>query len=169
MLAQQCGRLIKEARLQRGLKQEQLAKQAGVSRAVLSKLELEKPNAVQSDSIDKLMAVLELRPQISESTPSASRKMARLEQELRLRQQRERHLRLAIELGQDAPAAKAKIAKARQRVELWRSNRSCSPFYIDRWSKLLALPARRMAKEMSSFGEWEDALFQNSPWSSAWT
>jgi transcriptional regulator with XRE-family HTH domain len=169
MLAEQCGKLIKEARVRKGLKQEDLAKKAQVSRAVLSRLEQGKPKPVQSDTLDRLLAALEVSPKIGQSSADVPRKMARLEQELRRRKQKERHLRLAIDLGGDESSAAAKIAKARQRVELWRSNRSCSPFYIDRWAQLLALPPRKMAREMSSLGEWEDAMFQNSPWSWAWT
>lgn len=166
MLAEQYGKLIKEARVQKGLKQEDLANKARVSRAVLSRIEQGKPKAVQSDTLDRLLAALELSPQVGQSSHDFPRKkMARLEQELRRREQRERHLRLAISLGDDDSSAAAKVAKARQRVELWRSNQSCSQFYIDRWSQLLALPPRKMAKEMSSLGDWEDAMFQNSPWS----
>jgi len=170
MLAIQCGKLIKDERVRKGLKQEQLAKKAHVSRGVLSRLEQGKPTAVQSDMIDRLLGALEVNAQVlDQSGRDGPRKLARLEQELRLRQQRERHLRLALELDLDEPAAAAKVAKARERVELWRSNKSCSQFYIERWSQLLALPPRKLAKEMSSLGEWEDALFQNSPWSWAWT
>lgn len=169
MLAEQCGKLIKEARVRKGLKQEELANKARVSRAILSRLEQGKPKAVQSDTLDRLLAALEVKPQIGESSHDLPRRMARLEQELKRREQRERHLRLAISLADDEAAAAKKIAKARQRVELWRSKRSCSPFYIDRWSRLLALPPRKLAKKMCSLGEWEDAMFQNSPWSWAWT
>ena len=169
MLAEQYGKLIKAARARKGLKQEDVANKAQVSRAVLSRLEQGKAQAVQSDTLDRVLAALGVSPQISESSGDLPRKMARLEQELRRREQKERHLRLAISLGDDESGAIAKVAKARQRVELWRSNQSCSPFYVDRWSQLLALPPRKMAKEMSSLGEWEDAMFQNSPWSWAWT
>lgn len=169
MLAEQYGKLIKEARVRKGLKQEDLANNARVSRAVLSKLEQGKPKAVQSDTLDRLLAALELSPQIGQSSQDLPRKLARLEQELRRRDRRERHLRLAINLCDDESGAAEKVAKARQRVELWRSNQACSAFYIDRWSQLLALPPREMAKQMSSLGEWEDAMFQNSPWSWAWT
>jgi transcriptional regulator with XRE-family HTH domain len=169
MLAEQCGKLIKEARIRKGLKQEDLANKAQVSRAVVSRLEQGKPKAVQSDTLDRLLAALEVNPQIGQSSRDLPRKMARLEQELKRRERRERHLRLAVDLGNDESGVIAKVAKARQRVELWRNNQSCSAFYVDRWSELLALPPRKMAKEMSSLGEWEDAMFQNSPWSWAWT
>ena len=169
MLAAQCGKLIRDARLRLRLTQEQLARQAHVSRTVVSQLERGKARAVQSDTLDRLLRALDLQPQLVESGRDGARKVARLEQELRLRQQRERHLRLAIELAGDEAGARARVAKAKARVELWRKNRSCSPFYIERWSKILAKPPRKIAREMSSLGEWQDAMFQNSPWSWAWT
>jgi transcriptional regulator with XRE-family HTH domain len=169
MLAQQYGRLIKEARLRKGLKQEDLAKKAQVSRAVLSKLEQGKSKPVQSDTLDRLLAALEVHPQVDASSCVDPRKLARLEQEIKRLERKERHLRLAVRLTGDESAAVDLVAKARQRVELWRRNRCCSPFYIDRWSQVLASPPREIAKEMASLGEWEDALLQNSPWSWAWT
>jgi transcriptional regulator with XRE-family HTH domain len=169
MLAQQYGKLIKEARLRKGLTQEDLAKKAQVSRAVLSKLEQGKSKPVQSDTLDRLLAALEIPPQVAASSGVDSRKLARLEEEIKRLERRERHLRLALCLAADESAAAALVAKARQRVDLWRRNRSCSPFYIDRWSRALALPPREIAKEMASLGEWEDAMLQNSPWSWAWT
>ena len=60
------------------------------------------------------------------------------------------------------------IARAQEKVKLWRRNATCSPHYIERWSELLRLPPQTMAQEMASLGDWEDALFQNSPWSWAW-
>lgn len=169
MLAEQCGKLIKSVRIRKGLKQEELARKARVSRSVLSRLEQGKPRPVQSDTLERLMTALEIDPQIGESSGAIARKIARLEQDLRRREQRVRHLRLAISLGEEDSGAAEKVAKARRRVELWRRNRSCSAFYIERWSRILALPRRKMAKEMCSLGEWEDAMFQNSPWSWAWS
>jgi transcriptional regulator with XRE-family HTH domain len=167
MLAAQYGKLIKEARLRKGLTQEDLAERAQVSRAVLSKLEQGK-KPVQSDTLDRLLAALEVRPRVDAFSGVDSRKLARLEEEIKRLERRERHLRLAVRLTEDESAA-ALVARARQRVHLWRRNRSCSPFYIDRWSRVLALPPREIAKEMATLGEWEDAMLQNSPWSWAWT
>lgn len=169
MLAEHYGRLIREARANQGLSQENLAKAARVSRAVLSKLEQGKSQPVQSDTLERLLAVLHLGPLAGQSSADLPRRIARLEEEVRRRERRERHLRLALDLDADARGRPAKIARARERVELWRRNRSCSPFYIARWSRLLALPPRKLAKAMASLGEWEDAMFQNSPWSWAWT
>ena len=169
MLAELYGKIIKDHRVRKGLKQEELAAKAHVSRAVVSRLEQGKPQAVQSDTIERLLGALEVDAAVGQPLREDARKLARLEHEKRLYQQRVRHLRLAVELAANDLEAYAKINKARERVELWRRKNSCSPFYIERWSQLLALPPRKIAKEMSSFGEWEDALFQNSPWSWAWT
>jgi transcriptional regulator with XRE-family HTH domain len=166
MLAQQYGRLIKEARRRKGWMQEDLASKAQVSRAVLSKLEQGKSKPVQSDTLDRLLAALDLHPQVDGVD---SRNLARLEHAIQRLERKERHLRLAVRLAGDEAAAAALVAKARRRVDLWRRKRSCSPFYIDRWSRMLALPPRKLAEEMASLGEWEDALLQNSPWSWAWT
>lgn len=169
MIAGQYGKLIKDQRLRKGLTQAALAEAARVSRAVLSRLERGKPHPVQTDTIERLLAALGIDPQvIDRSVRDDARRLARLEQENRRVEQRSRHLRLAVELASDERAAAARIARARERVALWRSQRSCSRFYIDRWSRLLALPPRKLAKAMASLGEWEDALFQNSPWSWAW-
>lgn len=169
MLAKQYGKLIKDARLRSGLNQVDLARKAQVSRAVLSKLEQGKPKPVQSDTLDRLLAALDMRPQVDVSNGVEPRKMARIEQYVQRLERREKHLRLAIHLADDEAAAVALVARTRQRVALWRRNRSCSPFYIDRWSQVLSLPPREIAKQMAALGEWEDAMFQNSPWSWAWT
>jgi transcriptional regulator with XRE-family HTH domain len=170
MLAKQFGSLIKAERDRKGLTQSDLARSANVSRSVLSRLERSKALPVQTDILDRLFAALEIEPRVSDNAaPDAARIQARLQQQAKLEQQRNRHLRLALDLAVDAQLAQRMIAKARDRVELWRSKRSCSPLYIERWSEILALPPRRMAQTIASLGEWEDAMFQNSPWSWAWS
>jgi hypothetical protein len=141
-----------------------------VPRTIVSYLEQGKARPVQTDVLDRLLRALDINPQMTDSSAhNDARKLARWEQQRKLEQRRIRHLRLAIELAQDASEARAMVSKARERVELWRRNHACSPFYIERWSVLLELPPRKLAKAMASLGEWEDALFQNSPWSWAWT
>lgn len=169
MIAVEYGKLIKAQRVRNGLTQQELAEKARVSRAILSGLEQGKRTAVQANTIDRLLQVLAIEPQIDASARGSMRRLARLEQQVRLGRQRERHLRLALALADDQRAARARVAKARERVELWRSGKTCSRFYIERWSRLLSQPPRKIARQMSSLGEWEDALFQNSPWSWAWS
>jgi len=169
MLVEQFGNLVRDQRIRKGLRQADVARSAGVSRTVLSRLEQGRGQPVQTDILDRLFQVLEISPQVvARSGPDAARKQARLELQSKLEQQRIRHLRLAIELVDDERAAPLMIAKARETVQLWRRNATCNPRYIERWSELLRLPPRKMAKAMASLGDWEDALFQNSPWSWAW-
>jgi transcriptional regulator with XRE-family HTH domain len=169
LIAEQFGKLIKQGRMKAGLRQEDLASAAGVSRTVLSRLEQEKPGPVQTDVLDRVLGALNLRPQVKDLSANEDRKIARLEHQIKLDRQRDKHLRIAVNLASDEEAAVDLIGKARERVELWRRNKSCSPFYIERWSQILAQPARTQAREMTSLGEWESALFQNSPWSWAWS
>lgn len=170
MLAEQFGGLLKAERARQGLRQAALARSADVSRSVLSRLERGKALPVQTDVLDRLFAALDIKPHVSNNAPpDAARLQARLEQQRKLEQRRSRHLRLAVDLvATEQLEARRMIAKARQRVELWRSKHLCSPLYIERWSEILALPPRSMAKAMVSLGEWEDAMFQNSPWSWVW-
>ncbi len=169
MLAEQYGQLIKAQRVRKGLKQAELAGAAGVSRAVLSRLEQCKSHPVQTDTIERLLNALGVHAEVLDHPArDDARKLARAEHARKLEHQRNRHLRLAIALVDDEEVAAAMVEKARARVALWRSKRSCSPYYIERWAELLAMPPRKLARAMAALGEWEDALFQNSPWSWAW-
>lgn len=169
MLAVQFGDLIRKARLAKGLKQADLASAARVSRTILSRLEQGKPRPVQTDVLDRILQALGVNPRLAADSMIEDRQRARLENQAKLERQRNRHLRLAVELANNPGRARDLIAKARSVAELWRRNRTCSPLYIKRWSALLALSPGELARQMASLGDWEDALFQNTPWSWAWT
>ena len=170
MLASQFGTLIRDLRARSCLTQEGLARAAKVSRTVLSRLEQGTAIAVQTDVLDRILAALGATPRVVDaSARDDARRLARLEHGQALERRRNRHYRLAIDLVADEKAARAMIARARERVDLWRGKGTCSPYYVDRWSHLLDLPPRALAKAMTSLGDWEDAMFQNSPWSWAWT
>lgn len=174
MLSTYFGELIRKERLARGLTQSETAGLAHVSRSVLSRLEQGKPRPVQTDVLDRLFKVLNMDSTGASRQRQADalleeRRRARLEHRQQLDRQRIRHLRLAAQLAGDPVRARPLIAAAKRVVALWARNRTCSPFYIRRWSRLLALPPRQLALEMAALGEWEDALFQNTPWSRTWT
>lgn len=168
MLAADFGAQIRNERLARGLSQVGLARAAKVSRTVLSRLEQGRPSPVQTDVLDRLFVALDVKPQLPADAVLEARRLARFEQQVKVGEQRSRHLRLALQLAGDRASARRLIGKAKNVVELWRRNRTCSPFYIKRWSALLALPPGELAKAMASIGDWENALFQNTPWSWAW-
>ena len=116
MLAAQFGDLIKAERARKGMKQSDLARSAKVSRTVLSRLELGTTSAVQTNVLDRILEALEVRPRlVDRAEPDDARKQARLEHQQKLEQRRNRHLRLAIDLADDGPAARAKISKAGER------------------------------------------------------
>ena len=168
MLSTYFGAQIRNERLAKGWTQAGLARAAKVSRTVLSRLEQGTPSPVQTDVLDRLFAALEVRPQLPADPVLPARRLARFEQRVKLEEKRSRHLRLALALAGDRTAARRLIGKAKNVVDLWRRNRTCSPLYIKRWSALLALQPAELAKAMAAFGEWEDAMFQNTPWSWAW-
>ncbi len=167
MLAPYFGKLIRDQRIARQIRQEDLARLAGVSRTTLSQLERGKALHVQTDVLDRLLDTLEIKPAIG--LVSQERALARLVQQGKLAQRRERHLLLILALVSDPDAADGKIGRAREMLALWRANRTCSAFYVERWQALLDLPLMDMVQAMQTLGEWEDALFQNSPWAWAWT
>ena len=169
MLALQFGSLIRKERLAKGLKQADLASAARVSRTILSRLEQGKPRPVQTDVLDRILQALDVKPRLAADSMIEDRQLARLEHQAKLERRRNRHLRLAVELTSNPRHARDLIAKARSVTELWRRNKTCSPLYIKRWSALLALTPGQLAGQMASLGDWEDALFQNTPWSWAWT
>lgn len=169
MLSALFGDLIKRERRAKGLTQAELAHAAKVSRTIVSKLEQSRPGPVQTDVLDRIFQALEIKPHFSTDPVLEDRRRARIEQRAKLDRQRNRHLRLAVELASDHKGAADLAARARGVVALWRRNQTCSLFYIERWSALLALSPRELAREMTDLGEWEDALYQNTPWSWTWT
>ena len=52
-------------------------------------------------------------------------------------------------------------------VDRWEREKLCSTHYVTRWRAMLEGPVGRVAQALLEPGEWEDALFQNTPWSFA--
>jgi len=168
MLSNEFGRHIKERRLALGLAQEALCQRARVSRAVLSRLESQRGLAVQTDVLDKLLEALGGPIAIGVQSAGASRVEERLKHRLRQEELRQRHLRVALSLYQDPHSAPAKIDRALKQVSLWEERKSCSPRYIERWRQVLAGEPAEVAAAMACLGEWENAMFQNTPWAFEW-
>jgi PHD/YefM family antitoxin component YafN of YafNO toxin-antitoxin module len=95
----------------------------------------------------------------------SARRLARAQQHLVERDRLIKHQQLAIDLlTQPASARSALIRRARAVVDQWRARGLCSVDYIDRWSRLLALPPRELAQALASDADgWGTALRQNSP------
>jgi PHD/YefM family antitoxin component YafN of YafNO toxin-antitoxin module len=95
----------------------------------------------------------------------SARRLARAQQDLVERDRLIKHQQLAIDLlTQPASERSALIRRARAVVDQWRARGLCSVDYIDRWSRLLALPPRELAQALASDADgWGTALRQNSP------
>lgn len=75
------------------------------------------------------------------------------------------HQRLALRLLRDPVGGAALVSAARQVVDRWAAQQSCSGDYVAAWRKLLALPVEELAERMcGDLNGWGTALRQNSPW-----
>lgn len=159
------GQQIKALHEADNLSQIALCERARVSRAVLSKME-NGIGPVQTDVLDRLVVALgaQVTVTIGESVTDASRVEARLRQRLREAALREFHLRLAVRLSLVPEGAGSMIKRAKQQVALWAERKTCSADYVDRWNAALSGTPQDVAAAMSALGEWENAMFQNSPW-----
>ena len=172
MLASDAGRRIKTLRAELGIPQRELCRRASVSRAVLSRLENQQISAVQTDTIERLLEALGHTAKLApgnEEVSASSRSEERLRHRLRQEALRHGHLRLALDLCMGPPtAAKADIRRALDQVQTWKTRKSCSPQYIVRWTKALDGDPKTVARAITSFGDWENAMFQNTPWAFKW-
>ena len=147
--------------------QEDVASAANIGRSTLVHVESGK-----GASLSKIMAIAHvLGADIVLAHPEsgeAVRRLARLEHDAKVQLAKEAHLRLAVLMLSDAVAGKPLIDEAKKTVRLWRVNKSCSPFYIKAWEKLLSGSVREVGKSLGAIDErWSNALLQNTPFSSA--
>lgn len=170
MLSRDFGRLVRDRRIELGIAQAALARRTGISRSVISKLESGRGAPVQTDVLDKLLDGLGTRAAITSQASSVSAAMVeRLQHRLRQEELRQRHLRLALELClRPAPEARRLIHRARNLVDVWEQRKSCSRRYVDGWRRALCGSPREVARAMLAFGEWENAMYQNTPWAFTW-
>ena len=161
------GQNLRSARESAKRSQEDVASAAKIGRSTLVHVESGK-----GASLSKIMAIAHvLGADIVLAGPEsrdAARRLARLEQIAKVQSAKEAHLRLAILMLGDAVAGKSLIDDARKTVRLWRVNKSCSPFYITSWTKLLSGSVREVGRSLGAIDErWSNALLQNTPFSSA--
>ncbi len=147
--------------------QEDVASAANIGRSTLVHVESGK-----GASLSKIIAIANvLGVEVSltdRESAQTMRRIARLEQGVKIQSTREAHLRLAVLMLGDAAAGKPIVDDARKTVNLWRANKSCSPFYIESWQKLLAGSVREVGRALGAMDErWSNALLQNTPFSHA--
>ncbi len=146
------------------LSQKAAAQRIGVGRTTVVAMENGHIGRVSFGVVDAYANSLDLPLQPVSRDDAAradhlERQLVRLEHAVALERQKNRHLRLAMQL---TPAG---VRDARKQVNLWSERNTCSQFYIDQWRDMLSgspsAVARKIAKCAES--EWANALFQNSP------
>ena len=161
------GPALRKLRENLGLSQVDTAKRAGIGRSTLLHLE----NGSGDVRLSKLTAVakilgVEIEP-VSEPSVLSQRKQARFQNAFRMQALQSAHRRIALDLLQGDPSIGEAIIEARAMVELWERDKTCSPFYIQRWKDVLQGSAVEIGKALSQLDEkWELALFQNTPFGS---
>jgi transcriptional regulator with XRE-family HTH domain len=158
------GQELRQRRRAAGLSQIETAKGARVGRSTLIHLEQGAKDVRLSSAFAIAQAVGASIAIGGEPAELAGRRQARAEESLRLAARRERHLRLALDLALGRPGALRALEAARAMVRLWKTAGTCSPFYIERWSKVLRGEPTRVARRIGRIDpEWLDAMLQNTP------
>lgn len=157
------GSTLKALRVSKGLSQDALAAQTGISRITL--IQVEKGKDARASSYEGVARALGTGIGIlSESPELARRRLARTDQQAKLADSREKHLRLAVQFALGGSEALALRANALKMVNLWREKDLCSPVYIERWQKILDGSLEQVAQALLSMDrEWGPALRQNTP------
>jgi transcriptional regulator with XRE-family HTH domain len=161
---------IRDARKAQSLSQAALAERSGTSRITIARLEAGADQDVRVGTIERLCGALGLELAVvpGGAHASAERLLEREREHARRLERRVWHARLAAHLlAIRRPAANALVGKARAVVDRWERDRLCSAHYVARWRSLLEAPVPRVAQALLDPGDWEDALFQNTPWSFA--
>lgn len=160
------GPALRRLREKKGLSQDAVAKQAGIGRSTLVRLE-----AGADARLSNVAAVAKVLGAEVEAAAEpgniAQRRQARLEQAARIEALQGAHFRIALNLVLGEPSAIAGLEEAREMVNLWERERVCSPFYIDAWKRVLKGSPREVGKALSRLDErWAPALLQNTPFGS---
>src|SRR5258707_7587233 len=161
------GLALRKLRENRGLSQVNVAKLAGIGRSTLLHLE----SGTEDVRLSKVTAVakvlgVEIEP-VLEPSVLLQRKQARFQNAYRMQALQSAHRRIAIDLLHDDPSMADALLEARKMVDIWERDRTCSPFYIERWKDVLRGSAPEVGKALSKLDEkWELALLQNTPFGS---
>jgi len=161
---------LRATRRERGLTQAELAARSGTSRVTIARLEAGSASDVRVGTIIALGAALGL--EFSASPPGAQAALetvaARERARCRRLELRLGHARLAARLLYlPRHEARALVARARGVVERWERENLCSRHYVSRWRRLLDGSPVQVAQALLEPVEWQDALFQNTPWTFA--
>jgi transcriptional regulator with XRE-family HTH domain len=162
--------VLRRTRRAKALSQAALAASSGTSRVTVARLEGGAEQDVRVGTVEHLCEALglELAALPAGAPASFEARLARSALRIRCLERRLAHARLAASLLASRPdRARALVRRARTVVDRWERERLCSDHYISRWRRMLSGSIGRVATGLLHPGDWEDALFQNTPWSFA--
>jgi transcriptional regulator with XRE-family HTH domain len=162
-------RQLREARRARGLSQEALAAAGRTSRVTIARLESGNTGDARLGTLERVCGVLglDLSAAPRGAQAAAETRLAREQERVRRLERRVAHAALAARLLADQRAARPLIEQARAVVDRWEREHLCSRHYIERWRRRLSGSVDRVAGALVRNDDWQDALFQNTPWSFA--
>ena len=99
--------------------------------------------------------------------PALETLLAREREKTRRLERRLAHAALAARLLAARSKARPLVRVARAAVDRWEREGLCSRHYVVRWRAMLAGPVERVARALLDAGDWQDALFQNTPFTFA--
>jgi len=150
------------------MSQVDAARAAGVGRSTLIHLEQGRKDIRLSNALAIARAMGATMSIAGESDGLSDRRRERAEEALKLSARREAHMRLALRLSLGEPRALRALEGAREMVRVWKESRTCSPFYISKWTGILKGSPAQVARRVSEIeSEWLDAMLQNTPFSGA--
>ena len=161
---------LRAARREQSLTQAGLAARSGTGRVTIARVESGSAGDVRLGTIERLCEALGLEVAAVPVGGEAKleRLLAREQERARRLDRRLAHAALAARLlAARRSDARALIGTARAAVDRWERERLCSRHYISRWRAMLAGPVERVARALLAPGEWQDALFQTTPWTFA--
>ena len=165
-LGRDIGQAIRRARKGAGLSRDALSKKIGVSRGTLQHIE-QFDGKVDVGFMKVAAAAREagLRVGLHKEHPGMlERRLERERAAVRAARAREQHFRIALRLAMSDEQAQERLSEARRMVALWKENQSCSPEYIEAWSRIVHQEPFEAAKRMLEADPgWLDAMFQNTP------
>jgi transcriptional regulator with XRE-family HTH domain len=161
---------LRAARRAKALSQAALAASSGISRITIARLEAGAEQDVRLGTAESLCEALGLElVALPAGAPARfEARLARAAVQVQRLERRLAHARLAASLlASRSDRARALVRRAQAVVDRWERERLCSDQYVSRWRALLSGPVGRVAAGLLDPGDWEDALFQNTPWSFA--
>lgn len=157
---------IREARHRKGLSQDALARASGASRITIARLEAGTEQDFRIGTLARICEALDLEFAALPRGTKAPGDAAREHERAQRLDARRRHAALAAGLlALPSEKAEALVRSAREIVDRWEQERSCSSEHLSRWRARLDGPVRTVALRLLEHGDSTDALLQNSPWS----